>query len=159
MSPPALKPSDYTIQQYGPYGVFGGQATGTSTIQNDWMKIRTTDGYYTTRTNTLDHFYEQKVDFNNFAVSPGVTATGSRWRTDSFHTPLQSGPAGWALSRPSTMFPITGYDPTDIGTSRIGHSITYNVNINPGGISGYRPITPPVNYNTFSRIGGGINNF
>jgi hypothetical protein len=158
MSPPALKPSDYQIRQLGPYGVLGGDATGFSTIQNNNMKITTYDSFNTMGMSQLDHYYAQRVDFNNLGVSPGVTATGSSWRMDSFHTPLQSGPAGWALSRGSTMYPITGFDPsTDFGTSRIGHSITYNVNINPG-ISNYNTI-PKVNYNTYSRIGGGINNF
>lgn len=148
MSPPAV--TKYEITQHGPYGVLGGQAIGKELIETDHFTKLTTDEFYSTRINSIerpnslgditkmnsiDHFYNQKVTYNDFALpySPGVTVSGSRLESSAFYTPLQPGIGGWANSRLTTMYPTTGYDPTtDWGTRNIQQNLKYTININPG---------------------------
>ena len=148
LSPPAIDAGKYQTTQFGPYGIYGGETRATDLIETDHFSKLTTDEFYTTRINSLerpnslgditkmnsiDHFYTQKVTYNDFAMpyTPGVTVSGSRLERSAFYTPLQPGITSWTGTR-SLLYPTTGYDPTDFGTRNIQQSLTYNVQINPG---------------------------
>lgn len=138
MSPPPIAPSKYTSTQFGPFGIFGSQATAKSRYQDDQIRVSITDQYYTSQ-NSISHFYTRTTDFTNLnTYTPGVTASGSWSETSSFYTPLPQGFAslqgvgGLPLSNGMTQYPVTGFDPSDYGTRFINQQANYHIQINPG---------------------------
>ena len=130
ISPPAIDSTKYTSTQFGPFGVFGGQTTAKTKFSGNGYSGTLSDQIYTTG-GSIDHFATKQIDIKDMAISPGVTASGTRLEIDTIHTPLQSGFAGWANSRATTLYPSTGYDPmTDTVNRRISENMQYSYNIN-----------------------------
>ncbi len=145
LSPPAIDPLKYKTENFGPFGIYGGQTRAIDKIETDHISKVTSDEFYTPG-NSISHFYTQKTNFNDFALpySPGTTISGSRIETSSFYTPLKPGIGGWIDSRLTTNFPTIGYDPaTDVGTRNIQQSLKINVQVNPGISNINRPSSIP----------------
>jgi hypothetical protein len=134
LSMPKIDPVKYTAINYGPYGMFGGQTVATDNIVDDHFSISRYDEYNSAGLTSINHFYTEKATFNDIALpyTPGVSVSGTRIETDTFHTPL-SGIGGLQMSHLQTNYPSFGYDPsTDWGTRSITQNMQYTIQSNPG---------------------------
>ena len=72
--PTCHRSPEYKTENFGPFGIYGGQTRAIDKIETDHISKVTSDEFYTPG-NSMSQLYTQKTNFNDFALpySPGTT--------------------------------------------------------------------------------------